>query len=80
MDTCHQESVLLEDLSQYHLCKGDEGMVVEIYTEPGEGYDIEFIDGTGHTKGLACAVKPEQIAVIWSYEQRWAVEAEQPVV
>jgi hypothetical protein len=72
--------VLLEDLSQYDLHKGDRGMVVEVYTDPSEGYDIEFIDETGHTKALACAVKPEQIAVIWSYEQSQAVEAEEPVV
>ena len=71
--------VLLEDLPQYNLHKGDQGMVVEVYTEPGEGYDIEFIDEAGHTKGLACAVKPEQIAVIWSYEQRRPVAAEEPV-
>jgi hypothetical protein len=72
--------VLLGELPQYHLCKGDEGIVVEVHTELGEGYDIEFIGETGHTKGLACAVKPEQIAVIWSCDQRQPVQAEQPVV
>ena len=71
--------VLLEDLPQYHLRKGDQGMVVEVYTEPSEGYDIEFVNETGRTKGLAYAVKPEQIAVIWSYEQRRPVEAEELV-
>jgi len=54
--------VLLEDLPQYDLHKGDRGMVVEVYIEPEEGYNIEFIDETGQTKGLARAVKPEQMA------------------
>jgi hypothetical protein len=43
--------------------QGEKGAVVEVYTTPYEAYDIEMVTDAGKTKGVAEAVRPEQIAV-----------------
>jgi hypothetical protein len=44
--------------------KGEKGAVVEVYTTLHEAYDIEIVTDEGKTKGLAEAVRPEQIEVV----------------
>jgi hypothetical protein len=44
--------------------KGEKGAVVEVYSTPYEAYDIEIATDEGKTRGLAEAVRPDQIEVI----------------
>lgn len=54
--------VLLESIGPFQ--KGEKGAVVEIYTTPYEAYDVEIVTDEGKTKGLAEAVRPDQIEVV----------------
>jgi hypothetical protein len=44
--------------------KGEKGAVVEVYTRPYEGYDIEIITDEGKTIGLLEGVRPQQVELI----------------
>jgi len=52
---------LVEDLPEYEVKRGEQGVVVEVFDEPDEGYILEFIDPSGTSSRLAYWVKPEQI-------------------
>lgn len=52
---------LVEDLPEYGVKRGEQGVVVEVFDEPEEGYILEFVDPSGTSSRLAYWVKPEQI-------------------
>jgi tetratricopeptide (TPR) repeat protein len=52
---------LVEDLPEYGVTRGEQGVVVEVFDEPNEGYILEFVDPSGTSSRLAYWVKPEQI-------------------
>ena len=52
---------LLEDLPEYHLKKGEIGVVVEVFESPSEAYDLEFVDESGRSSRFAYSVRPDQI-------------------
>lgn len=41
--------LLVEDISQAGLRAGMRGVIVEIYSQPVEGYEVEFCDEQGRT-------------------------------
>lgn len=41
--------VLIEDISEEGLRAGMKGAIIEIYSQPVEGYEIEFCDEQGRT-------------------------------
>jgi len=49
-----------EDISEYGVTRGEQGVVVEVFDEPDEGYVLEFVDPSGNSSRLAYSVKPEQ--------------------
>lgn len=51
--------VLLVDLPEHKLCRGDMGAIVLVYDE-GEAYEVEFVDKGGHTVALV-TLEPAQI-------------------
>jgi hypothetical protein len=50
-----------EDITEYGVMRGEQGVVVEVFDEPDEGYVLEFVDPSGTSSRLAYWVKPEQI-------------------
>lgn len=52
---------LLEDLPKYEVKKGEIGVVVEVFDNPDEAYDLEFVDESGTSSRFAYSVKPNQI-------------------
>src|SRR5436190_2201438 len=52
---------LVEGLPEYGVKRGDQGVVVEAFDDPEEGYIVEFGDPSGTSSKLAYWVKPEQI-------------------
>ncbi len=42
--------VLLKDLPEKNLCRGDIGAIVEMYSL--DGIEVEFVTGTGQTQAL----------------------------
>ena len=52
---------LTEDLPQYGVKKGEQGVVITVFDEPDEAYDLEFVDESGTSSRFAYSVKPEQI-------------------
>jgi len=52
---------LVEDLPEYHVKRGEQGVVVELFDDPEEGYILEFGEPSGTSSKLAYWVKPEQI-------------------
>jgi tetratricopeptide (TPR) repeat protein len=51
---------LTENLPQYHLPKGAQGTVVEVFENPEEGYMVEFIDEKSGDSKIADWVLPSQ--------------------
>ena len=49
-----------EDITEYGVTRGEQGVVVEVFEEPDEGYVLEFADPSGTSSRLAYWVKPEQ--------------------
>jgi len=49
-----------EDIADYGVKRGEQGVVVEVFDEPDEGYVLEFVDPSGTSSRLAYWVKPEQ--------------------
>ena len=52
---------LVEDLPEYGVKRGEQGVVVEILDDPEEAYILEFVDESGTSSRLAYWVKPDQI-------------------
>lgn len=44
--------ILLHDFPSERLKKGDKGVIVSIYTNPNEAYEVEFADKEGITQSL----------------------------
>ncbi len=44
--------VILNDYPNEGLEKGDIGVVVSVYTNPNEAYEVEFVDDVGITKSM----------------------------
>ncbi len=42
----------LKDVPDKGIKKGDIGTIVHCYTEPREGYEVEFLDKDGYTKDV----------------------------
>lgn len=55
---------LTEDLPDFGLMRGERGAVVAAFDEPGEAYDLEFVDEDGQSR-FAYSVKPTQILRVW---------------
>ncbi|CAH1217463.1 hypothetical protein PAECIP111891_04569 [Paenibacillus allorhizoplanae] len=51
---------LLKDFSEEGVFKGEVAAIVEVYTNPMEGYELEFVGEGGITKALF-AVRPDDI-------------------
>ena len=60
---------LTEDLPEYGLLKGAQGTVGEVFSEPNEGYMIEFLEDSGETSKIADWVTPEQIKNIVPFKR-----------
>jgi len=52
---------VVEDLPEYGVKRGEQGVVVEVFDEPEEGYILEFVDPSGTSSRLAYWVKAGQI-------------------
>jgi len=57
-------------LSQDRLIEGDndldigsKGTVIEVFENPTEGYDVEFVNEDGNTIGI-CNLKPEEFNLV----------------
>lgn len=50
-----------EDLPEYGVKRGEQGVVVEVFDDPEEGYILEFGDPSGTSSRIAYWVKPKQI-------------------
>lgn len=57
----HDIVEVTEDIIEYGVKRGEQGVVVEVFDEPEEGYVLEFVDPSGRSSRLAYWVKPEQI-------------------
>ena len=53
---------LLEDLPSNGICSGHLGVIVAIFSEPEEAYEVEFCDDSGATIAQV-ALKPSQFEV-----------------
>ena len=67
---------LVEDLPDYGVKRGEQGVVVEVFDEPVEGYILEFGDPSGTSSRLAYWVKPEQVRTVTSNKARELDEVE----
>lgn len=45
------------------LCAGSVGYIVEVYSSPHEGYDVEFLDENGRTVALLTVTVDELEAI-----------------
>ena len=52
---------LAEDLPEYGVKKGERAVVTTAFSEPGEAYDLEFVDESGRSSRFAYSVKPDRI-------------------
>lgn len=43
---------VLNDHSEEGILRGEFGAIVEVYTQPDEAYEVEFVDERGNTKAL----------------------------
>ncbi|HIE5098464.1 TPA: DUF4926 domain-containing protein [Stenotrophomonas maltophilia] len=50
---------LLEDVPSASICRGSLGVVVAVFSEPAETYEVEFCDGDG-TSIAQIALRPAQ--------------------
>ena len=60
--------VVTQDFSDHGVYAGEKGTIVEIYTEPVEAYEVEFVQADGRTKALF-GLRPDQFQVIWRAEE-----------
>ncbi len=49
----------LNDVPEKDIKAGDIGTIVYCYTEPREGYEVEFLDENGHTKDVLTCERHE---------------------
>lgn len=61
---------LLQDLPEYGVKKGEQGVVVEIFND-GEAYCLEFVDETTGEGTLAYEVKAEIVCQTNDNNVRW---------
>ena len=54
--------VLIQDIPEEGLISGMIGVIVDIYNEPAEAYEVEFCDSSGKTLALL-ALLPGQINI-----------------
>lgn len=59
---------LIEDINHLKIKKGDSGTIVEIYKEPNECYEIEFVNDKGETIDIITLL-PKQIKLLWRFEK-----------
>lgn len=59
--------VLLKDYQKEGLKKGDIGVVVMVYTEPNEAYEVEFLNEKGTTKAIITLLTNEIDKVLLGY-------------
>lgn len=55
----------LVDIPQLDVEKGASGTIIEVYTEPYLGYEVEFVY-EGQTDLLTCALPPSQVRLVWA--------------
>ena len=53
--------VLLKDLPENNLCRGDIGAIVEMYSP--DGIEVEFVTGTGQTQALV-TLKTKEVRLV----------------
>ena len=51
---------VLKDFPEQKIKKGDIGIIITVFTEPREGYEVEFDDGAGKTKAVF-SILPEYL-------------------
>lgn len=54
---------LLEDIPSAGICRGSLGVVVAVFSEPEEAYEIEFCDGDGASIAQI-ALRPAQFEIV----------------
>ncbi len=54
--------VLLEDIPEENLHRGNVGAIVEVYNR-GQAFEVEFVAVDGHTYGLT-TLRPDQFLVL----------------
>lgn len=57
----YETVTLLKDYPDENLKKGTIGVIVMVYEEPNEAYEVEFTDKNGHTKALLTLLPSEII-------------------
>lgn len=70
---------LVEDLPEYDVKRGEQGVVVEVFDDPEEGYILEFGDPSGTSSKLAYWVKPEQIKPVTPRKAKWSSTPTSPL-
>jgi hypothetical protein len=55
---------LTEDLPQYGLCMGEQGTIVEVFSDPEEAYMIEFQQNLSGNSIIADWVLPTQLETL----------------
>lgn len=48
----HSLVTSLKDLPEEGIAAGDVGTIVHCYSEPREGYEVEFLDEEGYTRAV----------------------------
>jgi hypothetical protein len=56
----HQTVVTITDFPKNNIKSGDIGVVVAIFTDPNEAYEVEFVNADGSTKAMF-AILPEHL-------------------
>lgn len=54
---------LLEDVPSEGICSGSLGVIVAVFSEPEEAYEVEFCDEKGVTTAQV-ALRPSQLEVV----------------
>ncbi|MBL7066128.1 MAG: DUF4926 domain-containing protein [Anaerolineae bacterium] len=60
--------VVTQDFPDHGVYAGEEGTIVEVYTEPVEAYEVEFVQADGRTRALF-ALHRDQFEVVWQAEE-----------
>lgn len=54
--------IVLNNYLSEGVIRGELGAIVEIYTEPHEAYEVEFLDEEGNTKALL-VLQPNELSM-----------------
>ncbi|MDQ4682545.1 MULTISPECIES: DUF4926 domain-containing protein [Stenotrophomonas maltophilia group] len=54
---------LLEDIPSEEICRGSTGVVVALFSEPEEAYEVEFCDEHGAST-VQVALRPSQFEIV----------------